>query len=280
MRWKDLRILLATAQARTLSDAAKECGVSTATVSRRLSSLENDVGTSLIVRTGDGVGLTSAGRRLADAASAMIPIWNQILQEARTLSVNRSDGFTVISATERLISEFLAPNLATAPPRLRLDLVLTDRIGSFEASNAAVALQMDRPRENHLKIQKVGSLRFTWAGQSDVVQETLEKREFAGDERLLTYSPTYEKIPEVNWIKENDLEGQVVHSSSSSRALVEAAKAGLGIALCSTVLAEREGLTKSHLPTPEARNVWMITRPTTPIRDLKLLKAWICSCFV
>ena len=233
-----------------------------------------------MVRTGDGVGLTSAGRRLADAASAMIPIWNQILQEARTLSVNRSDGFTVISATERLISEFLAPNLATAPPRVRLDLVLTDRIGSFEASNAAVALQMDRPRENHLKIQKVGSLRFTWAGRPEPVQEKPERREFLGDERLLTYSPTYEKIPEVNWIKENDLEGQVVHSSSSSRALIEAAKAGVGIALCSTVIAEREGLTKSHLPTPEARNVWMITRPTTPIRDLKLLKAWICSCFV
>jgi len=51
------------------------------------------------------------------------------------------------------------------------------------------------------------------------------------NESLFMLSEVYGKITGVKWIHEQSLQSSVVHWSSSTRALIEAAKDGLGIVI-------------------------------------------------
>ena len=61
MNWDDLRYLLAVSSSGTLSGAARFLGVSQTTVTRRLKSLEDQVGMPLFERIQRGVELTPSG---------------------------------------------------------------------------------------------------------------------------------------------------------------------------------------------------------------------------
>lgn len=62
--WQDLQFFLATAQHGTLAAAAEQLDVSSATVHRRLATLEKRLGTRLFVRSPRGYNLTEAGNDL------------------------------------------------------------------------------------------------------------------------------------------------------------------------------------------------------------------------
>ena len=71
MDWDDLRFVLATARAGTLVAAATSLNVTHTTVSRRLRSLEDELGVLLFDRTPDGWLPTAAGEDLVDTAARM-----------------------------------------------------------------------------------------------------------------------------------------------------------------------------------------------------------------
>ena len=279
MRWKELEILVIAARSRTLSDTAAELGVSLATVSRGITSLEEQFGAQLVIKRRDGLVITSAGQRLVRSADGLENVRDRVLAEAQTLSEGRADGFVAIHATERLAAEFMAPMLASAPRSLKLDLVTTTPPQAFETSDGAIAVQMGRPRQGHLKLQKIGAISFAWAANATIAEPLLNLKKFNGDEQLVVYSSLYDKIPEVSWINETGLQKQVVHTSTSSRTLIEAAKAGVGLALCTRKAASREGLVLLDFPVPTPRDIWMVSRPTPAPNHLKSIKDWLLACF-
>ncbi|PCI34288.1 MAG: LysR family transcriptional regulator [Alphaproteobacteria bacterium] len=68
MNWDDLKIFLAIAEASSMRAAAKQLKVSHTTVSRRIDSLEEDLGVKLFDRRPDGYRLTDAGQELLPLA--------------------------------------------------------------------------------------------------------------------------------------------------------------------------------------------------------------------
>ena len=62
MQLDDIRAFLHMANSGSLSRTARDHGLPKATLSQRLRRLENDVGTSLVSRSGSGIKLTAAGR--------------------------------------------------------------------------------------------------------------------------------------------------------------------------------------------------------------------------
>src|SRR5438045_2736640 len=69
--WNDLKFLLALRRKGSLASAAKSLGVTKATVSRRLTALEQAAGARLFDRKPMGLELTIAGKELAAAAEEM-----------------------------------------------------------------------------------------------------------------------------------------------------------------------------------------------------------------
>lgn len=69
--WDDLQVLLAIAEEKSFSAAARRLSLTQPTVSRRVGALEARLGVSLFVRDVEGAGLTEEGARLLPAARQM-----------------------------------------------------------------------------------------------------------------------------------------------------------------------------------------------------------------
>lgn len=69
LQWDDLRVVLAIAEAGTLSGAGRRLGTSHATVFRRLNAIERRLGVALFERSRTGYAATAAGEDLARVAS-------------------------------------------------------------------------------------------------------------------------------------------------------------------------------------------------------------------
>src|SRR5204862_161022 len=81
--WSDFRILLALSRAGSVAGAAKELGVDASTVSRRLTALEEGVGTRLVLRGGRELSWTAEGRAALAGAEAMEATVGEVLRGCR-----------------------------------------------------------------------------------------------------------------------------------------------------------------------------------------------------
>ena len=125
MDWEDARLFLTVAREGRLLGAAKRLGLNQSTLSRRLTHLERDLQTTLVVRGPQGCALTAEGQALAQRLERA----EDALLEGEALFRDRS---TRVSGTVRIGTpdgfgvHFLAPRLnrlATRHPDLALELV-------------------------------------------------------------------------------------------------------------------------------------------------------------
>ena len=125
--WNDAELLVAMAEAGSLSGAAKRLGVTQPTVSRRLAELEAHLGEALVSRGADGVALTSLGERMLDPARRMA-------DAARDLELVASGadaklrGAVRVTAPPGIAYELLAPfavELRERLPEIRLEVIST-----------------------------------------------------------------------------------------------------------------------------------------------------------
>ncbi|WP_338521162.1 LysR family transcriptional regulator [Erwinia aphidicola] len=108
MNWEDLRFFLAIAKAGTISSAAKDLNVDQATVSRRLASLEADLGVQLFIRLPRESRLTPTGEKILNEAKE---IEAKVFTVARLSSSVKTSAHSrvAISAPPILARHFLLP---------------------------------------------------------------------------------------------------------------------------------------------------------------------------
>jgi DNA-binding transcriptional LysR family regulator len=125
--WSDLELLVAIAEAGSLSSAAKRVAVTQPTVSRQLAELEARLGEPLFVRAVDGTRLTAFGERVLEPARRMA-------ESAREADVAASGADTKprgpvrVTAPPGVAFEFLAPfalRVREELPEVRLEVVST-----------------------------------------------------------------------------------------------------------------------------------------------------------
>ena len=95
MNTDQLRLFLSIARRRSLSRAAAELDLGTATVSERLKALEAEVGTPLFARQGRGVSLSPAGEAFLPYAERALDVLRQAQQSARDASQGQRGQVTV-----------------------------------------------------------------------------------------------------------------------------------------------------------------------------------------
>lgn len=107
--WDDFRVLLAIGSERSVRSAAAKLGISASTMSRRIASLEQQIGGTLVVRTGDGVELTPMGLHAHAIAANMEKSFVKISQIAEAVKSERGSVHCAIS--EGLGTYWVLPRL-------------------------------------------------------------------------------------------------------------------------------------------------------------------------
>jgi DNA-binding transcriptional LysR family regulator len=281
----DFDALVAFARYGTLSAAAKKRGIAVSTLSRRIDSLERHLGLRLVDRQMRGSHLTPAGRAVALAAEPLSAQLDRIVRLAASLAEGSAQRPVRVSATEFVVSDVLAPRLgdfSRLAPRVSIELRSEGAVVSLAARDAEIAVRMSRPVGASLVIRKLPALTLGfYAAPHYVAGRRIEFKAF-GEERLLAYDDSYGVLPETTWIERHQLGKAVAMRSGSTRALLNAARNGAGIALLPDVIAARYAdlvaiQTSLRLP---ARIPWLtVHRDLQHDRSVRAVAGWVTRCF-
>lgn len=278
MNLQDVTLFLVISETRSLTQAAKRQGISAMAVSRRLASLEHDLGARLLQRTTRSVSLTQEGmeflpyaRALVEAETGARALFSPSTQGAAgLLRITAPSGFGRRNILP-LVSELLADN-----PTLSIDLQLSEDVVDIVGRGIDVAIRI-----------------------APLKDSTLIARKIADNPRILCASPEYltangkpERLEDVmthhclrlssvpQWIFERD--GDVIRagvegrfSSDNVEGIRELCTQGLGIAQLTRwdVMQELRKGTLVEIDLADARpqglSVWAVL-PTTRYLPLRV----------
>lgn len=142
----------------SFTQAARALGVQKSAVSKRVASLEAQVGVALFVRTTRAVVVTEAGRALATRASAAFASLDEAIEQARS-SRDRPTGRVRVTAPlvfgDELLSPLIAPFLARFP-EVDVELLLLDRRVDLVRESVDVAIRASPLVDSSLLVRKLG----------------------------------------------------------------------------------------------------------------------------
>ncbi|GKX35205.1 MAG: transcriptional regulator [Rhizobiaceae bacterium MnEN-MB40S] len=157
MNWDDVRIFLAVARTGQILAASRRLELNHATVSRRITALENDLQSKLLIRRTNGCDLTQEGEAFMHAAERM-----EAEMLAARAAVGRTDtevsGTVRIGATDGFGISFLAPRLGTLTrqyPGLKIQLVPVPQSFSLSRREADISITVERPQTGRLVARKL-----------------------------------------------------------------------------------------------------------------------------
>ncbi|MFY7760578.1 LysR family transcriptional regulator [Aquidulcibacter sp.] len=281
--WEAIRCFVAVARRGSLSEAADELSMSIPTISRRIDGLETQLALKLLQRGPRGARLTEAGHAILQVAEPGARQLSQIARRARALQEGPNLPSVRISATESVIADVLAPRLdrlRAQDPSISIDLEVSNDIANLNAGRTDVAIRMVRPAEETLIARRLPVIRLGLFASPDYLKGKDLDRLVLSDEHLVWLDRQYGEIAENIWLKAQGLEASIRFSSSSVRALLNAAVAGVGIAPLPAFAARKAGLMEvQHRAMPE-RQPWLVFhRDTKTNPRLQLVRDWIVTCF-
>jgi len=125
----NIRAFLATVRAGSLSGASRALGVAPSVISKRVSRLEDELRTPLLIRTNREVSLTEAAQRYMPRLLAIASDVDEVLTGARA-SHHQIEGHLRVKCPTTLASRYFGTVLndfQISYPNISLDLVLLDR---------------------------------------------------------------------------------------------------------------------------------------------------------
>lgn len=263
--WDDLRLALAVARGGGLARAATTLGVNPSTVFRRLNALEAELAVRLFDRQSGAWRPTEAGQRLLDGAER---VEAEVLALDRELSGRdlRLTGSLRVTSSESLAFRILPGLLAAfraAHPGISVDLLVDNRMLSLSRREADVALRPTRPREPDLFGRKLADVAWALYASEEYVAA---RGRPAGPEALachamIGWSEPPGPIRAAAWLAERVPAEAMALRSGSLLAQLQAAGAGLGIALLPCYLGDpAPHLVRLCAPIAEvARELWIVT---------------------
>lgn len=235
MLWDDVKYFLAVARFGQMRGAATRLGVSQATLSRRLNSLEKTMGCKLLERSTVGCTLTLDG-------AALLPIAEQIEENfikaqnavqpsdaavSGTIRIGTTDGFGVL---------FLAPRLAELRkrhPLLEVELVPVPRSFSLSRREADMAVMVGRPQKGRLRAQKLTDYTLRLYAAHDYLNNYGRPKTVAdlASHQLVGYVEDLIFTPHLNYAHEFLPGWHSEVAISSLVAQIEAVRTGSGIGI-------------------------------------------------
>ncbi len=263
--WNDLKYLLALKRAGTLAGAARALSVDHSTVSRRLSALEEEIGSSLFRRTPEGLVFTEAGEQAAATAEAMERTTQSLLGKLAG-GDDRPEGVVRLTIPEGFIPRVLpeVQQLGERHPGLRVELLSSSAALDLLRGEADLALRLFRPTQAGLVVRPLGKVGWSlYAGEAYVARKGLLAA--AGDltgHELIAYEEGLKSTPGQRWLDETDHHGQVVMRCGTMRAVQLAIAQGVGIGAMPCFVAANDPTLRRMMPqTIAAGEAHLVTTP-------------------
>ena len=150
--WNQLRAFLETAEAGSLSAAARRLGLTQPTLSRQVAAIEQQLGVTLFERVGKRMALTGAGLALLEPVRAMGAAAQALALAAGGQSQD-VEGVVCISASEA-VAAWLLPDLLARlreqAPGIVVEVVATDTLSDLRRREADIAVRHVRPEQPDL----------------------------------------------------------------------------------------------------------------------------------
>jgi len=150
--WGDFKILIALQRGGSVAGAARELGVDSSTVSRRLAALEDAIGARLLVRGGREFAWTTEGRAALCAAETMARAVDEATRTCRAATLDAS-GTVCVSmppAFVPILFAKLVPHVRERFPLLKLLLSGDYERRDLAKGEADIAVRMAQPTEPDL----------------------------------------------------------------------------------------------------------------------------------
>ncbi|MGR9315268.1 LysR family transcriptional regulator [Rhizobium leguminosarum] len=263
MNWDDVRIFLAVARTGQILAASKRLGLNHATLSRRLTSLEEALKTRLFIRRTNGCELTAEGevflasaeRMETEMLAAQASLGHTDTAIAGTVRVGAPDGFGV---------SFLAPRmgrLIERHPELKIQLVPVPRSFSLSQREADIAITLERPEQGRLVSSKLTDYTLGLYASRDY----LASRGTPGDIDALKAHPRIGYVEDLIFTASLNFSGEVMRSWDASFEIstaigqTEAVRSGAGIGILHDYIARQYPELQRILPEVSIRRAYWTT---------------------
>jgi DNA-binding transcriptional LysR family regulator len=157
METRSVAVLVEAVARGSLSAAARELGLSPMAATRRLASLEQDLGVRLLHRTTRSLALTPEGEAFLPFARAMVEAESAARARLRTAAAG-AEGLLRVTAPAAFGRKRIAPlvpALLRANPGLRVELDLNDAVVDIVAAGVDVAIRIAPLSENGLVARRL-----------------------------------------------------------------------------------------------------------------------------
>ncbi|MDQ1155859.1 DNA-binding transcriptional LysR family regulator [Sphingomonas sp. SORGH_AS 950] len=257
--WKDVHAFAILARAGSLSAAARILGVDHVTVGRRIASLEQSLGVTLVERLPRRIGLTSHGEDIAALASKMEEVSHAIERCAR----GRSEATVVsvrITAPPAVAARLIAPRIAGFHQMHRNVIPILAGVSHHSAldrGEADVAVRLARPRDPDLVTKLIGVMRFGLYATPEIAVKPASEWTFIG------YDAALEHTTQQVWLRSLLAGRPIVFQASDLFGQVEAARAGLGAVVLPRFMGDPDPTLVPLRPDtpPPTLDMWLATYP-------------------
>jgi DNA-binding transcriptional LysR family regulator len=263
MNWDDVRIFLAIARTGQILAASKRLGLNHATLSRRLTSLEEALKTRLFIRRTNGCELTAEGavflasaeRMETEMLAAQANLGHTDTAIAGTVRVGAPDGFGV---------SFLAPRmgrLIERHPELKIQLVPVPRSFSLSQREADIAITLERPEQGRLVSSKLTDYTLGLYASGDYLTQHGKPE----DVDALKVHPRIGYVEDLIFTASLNFSGEVMRSwdagfeISTAIGQTEAVRSGAGIGILHDYIARQYQELVRILPQVSIRRAYWTT---------------------
>ncbi len=258
--WENLHFFIAVAQTGSLSGAARRLKVDHATVGRRLTALESQLGARLVDRLPRSCQLTALGQQVFELAGSI---------EDSAFSIERlvqgqqapMQGSVVISAPPVLAHNLLAPHLFTFAqphPGIRIAIASQVQTVSLQRREADIALRLFRPEEPRNVTRKIATMAYALYASRDYAHaDTPEQWGFIG------YEPQYQELMHPKWLHSLVQGRRIVCEAPDISMHQVLARTGIGIASLPVFMGDNDPQLQ-RLPMEGAhleRDIWLVVHP-------------------
>jgi DNA-binding transcriptional LysR family regulator len=255
--WDKLRIFHTAAESGSFTHAAEKLGMSQSAVSRQISALEDDLGLKLFIRHARGLVLTEVGEQLFRTAHRMH--WE--LQQVETQMSESQDvptGPLVVTTTVGIGSTWLSSRIyefLNLYPAIQIEIKLNDAELDLAMREADVAIRLHRPNQSEMIQRKLFTVHNHFYASHAYLQERGEPQtvDELDRHRIISFGePVPSFLGDINYLERlGRAEGsgrRPVLRVNAIYGMMQACRAGIGIAMLPDYVTEAEALLRRVLP--------------------------------
>jgi DNA-binding transcriptional LysR family regulator len=247
--WDKLRIFHTAAESGSFTHAAEKLGMSQSAVSRQISALEDDLRLKLFIRHARGLVLTEVGEQLFRTAHRMY--WElQQVETQMTESQDEPTGPLLVTTTVGFGSTWLSSRInefLTLYPQIQLEIKLNDSEMDLAMREADVAIRLHRPNQSEMIQRKLfNAHNHFYASQDYLAHHGIPSSiEDLDNHKIISFGePVPSYLGDINYLERiGRPEGSPRRAALRVNAIygmMQAARAGIGIAMLPDYVAEHE----------------------------------------